>query len=140
VDLRAGQPRGGGSRKFFAGLRERLIEYARREFALDAPAGDGHTIRQHLLREAEQTGVVPADLQGLIAPEGAEHVWLWFCQLEAVRTSNGYGPNPIAYGEIAAWAALTGNRPTRFEAACLRALDDVRLAEYTKQAEKRRKK
>lgn len=52
-----------------------------------------------------------------------EHVWRWFCEIAGARTSNGFGANPISYGEIAAWASLTGQDVSPWEARLLRRVD-----------------
>jgi hypothetical protein len=41
-------------------------------------------------------------------PLELSHLWDWFVELSAGRGSNGWGPNPISYPDIAAWAGLTG--------------------------------
>jgi hypothetical protein len=61
------------------------------------------------------------------------------CQHSA-RTSNGFGPNPISYAEIAAWSKLSGNRPNKHEVKMLRELDRVYLEVDAKSAAKRGKK
>lgn len=52
--------------------------------------------------------------------------------LDATRGSNGFGPNPITYSEIAAWRSLTGARPTEREVEALRAIDGAFLSEMAK--------
>ena len=44
--------------------------------------------------------------QPLNLPAGGQLVWGWFIALCRTRTSNGYGPNPISYAEIEAYARL----------------------------------
>lgn len=61
-----------------------------------------------------------------LPPEMA-HVWRWFVQLHATRGHGQGGDFPITYGEMAAWAALTGARPTAYEALAIRAIDDAYL-------------
>lgn len=39
-------------------------------------------------------------------PDGGRIVWGWFLDLCRTRTSNGYGPNPISYVEIEAYARI----------------------------------
>jgi hypothetical protein len=64
----------------------------------------------------------------------ASHVWSWFLELNAARTGNGYGPNPIAYSEIAAWKELKGASPRAFEVDMLRALDGAYLEAYSERS------
>lgn len=39
-------------------------------------------------------------------PAPGQLVWRWFLDLCRTRTSHGYGPNPLAYAEIEAYARL----------------------------------
>ncbi len=39
-------------------------------------------------------------------PVGGRLVWGWFNDLCRTRTSNGFGPNPISFSEIEAYARL----------------------------------
>jgi hypothetical protein len=80
------------------------------------------TKAEHLLQagQAPPTVDVPAELQ---------HVWEWFWDLSEARAPGFSGPGALGYGEIAAWAALTGARPTAREIAALRAMDGAFLAE-----------
>jgi len=55
------------------------------------------------------------------------HLWRWFVDLHSARGSSGYGPNPIPYAEIAAWASLTGWPPSPWEVAIIRRIDTVFL-------------
>jgi hypothetical protein len=42
-------------------------------------------------------------------PLEALHVWDWFREIAANRTSNGFGPNPITFLDIRAWSELSGH-------------------------------
>jgi hypothetical protein len=81
-----------------------------------------------------QTGKRPAGLEGPPLPADGEHVWHWFLDLSAARGSNGFGPNPISYPDLAAWVAMTGIIVTPSEVAALLALDREYLAELAKKA------
>ena len=76
-----------------------------------------------------RTGTRPPDLDGPDLPPDAEHIWLWFLDLNAARGGGFGGPNPITYEAMQAWIALTGIivRPSEIQA--LRAVDEVWLAE-----------
>jgi hypothetical protein len=39
-------------------------------------------------------------------PDAGRLAWRWFNDLCRTRTSNGYGPNPISFAEIEAYARL----------------------------------
>jgi len=90
---------------------------------------DGHTYREHCERAAFLSARAREELQGPELPPGCGYVWTWFCELHAARGGNGYGPNPISYAEIEAWARLTGRHLTPWEVAALRVLDQVWMVE-----------
>ena len=64
-------------------------------------------------------------------PTAVAHLWAWFIELSAARGSSGFGPLPIGYGEIDAWARLTMRDPTPAEVTALRRLDGVFLKVMT---------
>lgn len=71
---------------------------------------------------------------GLTLPHVLGHVWPWFLDLHADRGSTGFGPAPITYPSIDAWARLTGWQPRPREVEAIRALDrawrdDLRASE-----------
>ena len=74
------------------------------------------------------TGSRPRYLDGPPCPEAVEHIREWFLSLHAARTAGGFGPNPITYEALAAWATLTHTRPTAWEIETLRALDAAVLS------------
>lgn len=41
-------------------------------------------------------------------PDGGQLVWRWFIDLCRTRSYHGYGPNPLTYSEIEAYARLYG--------------------------------
>lgn len=71
---------------------------------------------------------MPEQLRGPELPDCLAHVWQWFGDLSAARGGNGWGPNPIGYADVAAWAALTRRDPTAAEVDLLMALDRRYLA------------
>jgi hypothetical protein len=75
------------------------------------------------------------ELSGPPCPAAAEYLWAIYLELEGTRTSNGYGPNALAWSEIDAYARLRGFRFTPWELDALRALD---LAARTAHAEGRK--
>lgn len=59
-------------------------------------------------------------------PEIGAHqmdIWRAFCDLAGARSSNGYGPNPIAWTEIDAWLRVTGARLDAWEVRAIRRMD-----------------
>jgi hypothetical protein len=104
------------------------VEHARAEIQLQAPVG-GVTLRENLEQVVKSSGgkVIPPELTPPELPSAMEHLWLWFADLSRGRPHTGFGPGPIPYSEILAWAALTGQRPSPWEVAVLKRLDGVYL-------------
>jgi hypothetical protein len=46
--------------------------------------------------------------QPAVLPAGGDLAWQWYCDLAAARTYSGIAPNAIGWGEIRAYAAMTG--------------------------------
>ena len=65
-------------------------------------------------------------------PADGEHIWRWFCELTVARGSNGWGPNPLSYQDIAAWVALTGTITRPEEVKAIMLLDRIWMAEQAK--------
>ena len=61
-------------------------------------------------------------------PEPVEHLWDWFWELDSVRGSNGFGPNPLTYSEIRAWSQLTETEITPWEVSVLKKMDVIRIS------------
>lgn len=68
-------------------------------------------------------------------PRGAEHLWRAFVELDAARGGNGFGPNPIGFADIQAWAILTDNPLAPWEVRAVRMLDDAYLESLAPPAE-----
>lgn len=62
-----------------------------------------------------------------------QYLWLWFIDLGKARQSSGFGPNPISYLEMQAWASLKRIRLEEFEIDALKALDIVYLNSANKE-------
>lgn len=92
-------------------------------FRLAAPGSDGVPLVRHLERVAEMTGTRPAELDGPECPECLLYLFEWFFEIGRGRGSSGWGPNPLGYRDLAAWADLTGIRPTPLEVSMLMDLD-----------------
>lgn len=65
---------------------------------------------------------------GPALPDEAAYLWGWYCELAAARNSNGFGPVPLSFAEIDAWARLNARVLHPFELRALRALDAAWLA------------
>lgn len=62
-------------------------------------------------------------------PREAAHLWAFYLELDAARRSNGFGPDPIGFPEIAAWSALTDNALEPWEVYAIRRLDQAYLSD-----------
>lgn len=60
-------------------------------------------------------------------PEPVRYLWQAFCEISATRGNNGFGPNPLSWSEIEAWARLDGRILFQFERTALLMLDRVFL-------------
>jgi hypothetical protein len=85
----------------------------------------------------DATGQKPRELDECEIPDAAMHIWEWFWELHSTRSSNGFGPNPISYAEIAAWSKLSSIKPNKHEVKMLRELDRVYLEAAAKEAKKK---
>lgn len=83
------------------------------------------TVADHL----EKAGREPPPID---VPEQGEHLLEWFFALDAARSSNGMGANPIGYGELDAWSRLTGAEPSPQEVVILKRMDTAYLNELNK--------
>lgn len=72
-------------------------------------------------------------------PEAGERVWKWYWELSAARGHSGSGALPIGFGEIKAWAELTGTCPSPWEVQAIRSLDREYLAFSAEQEKKLRR-
>jgi len=59
-------------------------------------------------------------------PPGAEHLWLWFNDLDAKRQA-GFSINALSWGDIAAYFTLHGIKPMRWEIDAIARLDNAFL-------------
>jgi hypothetical protein len=71
-------------------------------------------------------------------PAELAYLWRWFRELSVVRGSNGWGPNPISFREIEAWAGLTGTIITGVEVQMIMVLDSLFIAACEEASEQRR--
>lgn len=82
------------------------------------------------LDDSEPLAVEQEDEEGGL-PFAVAHVWEHFLEIQFPPDSNGFGPRPLTYTEIAAWASLTSCYPTPWEVRCLRALSVEYLKHYS---------
>lgn len=67
------------------------------------------------------------EFAGPEAPWASRRVWSVFLELNASRTGNGFGPNPISSAEIESYARIRREPIRSWELTILRALDAVYL-------------
>lgn len=67
-------------------------------------------------------------LEGPELPAELEHVWTWFLELHAARSSGGFGSGPIMFSEIESWSRLTLRSPKSIEVDMIKRLDSIWLA------------
>lgn len=79
------------------------MAYARNEFELAQPQGDGSPLRAHYVAAERATRRQVPQLH-VHCPEPLAYLWEWFLALSARRAL----PNPLAASEIAAWSELRG--------------------------------
>ena len=60
------------------------------------------------------------------------YLWEWFCDLSNGRGYAEFGPLPLNYSEIQAWAQLTRTEPTAWEVTVIKQIDRVYLTEANK--------
>jgi len=88
-----------------------------------APQTDGRPLRAHLLQAAQQGALPMASLEPPALPPACVRAWRWWTELAAARPASGFGLSPLSFGEVAAWARLTGERPAPLEVRAIMAAD-----------------
>ena len=84
---------------------------------------------------ARQTGQRPPGLDGPPLPRQLAYIWGWYEELARWRPKGDWGPVDIDLRTIENWARLTGRHPTGWEIDCIKAIDDVFLAQVAKNRE-----
>ena len=85
----------------------------------------------------ENTGKYPGpDLE---IPIDLQYLWEWFTCLSSTR-GGGWGPSPITYTEIKAWAELLNIYPSPWEVGMLKVMDNKYLNVVNKLEQKKIKK
>lgn len=92
---------------------------------------DGSTLRDHLNAVEKVSGRRPPELDGPPLPECLEYIWGWFIQLHR-RRGGGFGPAPISWEAIDAWARRTGADPTPLELELIDAIDCAYMEQAAK--------
>lgn len=94
------------------------------------PQDDGHTLRTHLKGLRDRTGKEHRLLADT-SPPCQPLVWMWYNELRARRQ----GKALFSWGDIYAWARMTGRRPTREQLDLLTLLEATDLDVLTAKPE-----
>lgn len=98
---------------------------------------DANDTLAHVRQYAEQADLVLEDalerlgLDKPVIPAGWECLWDWFWELNAGRGSNGFGPLPLTWSDMLAWASIYGMKLHPWQAHVLRGMDAAWLEEVT---------
>ena len=120
-----------GPRAFFRELIDSLLEYAAGQFRRSRKEGSA-TLGDHAAYLKAQ-GIDPVEDEPELPPMEVAHLWGWFCELHAGRQA-GFGPGPITWEAMSAWAALTRRTPAPWEVDAIRQLDAAWLTAAQEQA------
>jgi len=100
---------------------------AEHQFRMNKAGTDGVTV-------ADKMRYLGKPVDGPEAPPQAAHLLGWFYELNAGRTSSGFGPNPLTWGDFTAWSSLTGTTLRPWEVRMLKRLDHLFLKTYAEGA------
>lgn len=127
----------GGSRKFFTGLTEGVIEALKVTLQLDYPNKDGVTLRQ-TLEQACSSGAPRNPLldKEILIPVEVQHLFELFWKLRGGIGGSGFGPNPISQLEIFCFMQNSGVSLSPGEIEVLQKLDYHYLEHSAKMQEK----
>lgn len=92
-------------------------------------------MREHLEAVERISGKRPKELDGPQPPEGALYLWDWFTQLHNAR-GGGWGPAPISWEAIDAWARRMRVDPRPWELEVIREIDALYLRKEGERARK----
>ena len=111
------------------------MAFARYAFLMASPdpKSEGRTVAE-TVDLLTQRGIKHHLAEGPECPHQAAHVWGWWQELHKGR-QGGFGPLPLSWEGIKAWADLHGLTPTALELRWLRAVDDAWLVFRSRQAE-----
>lgn len=70
------------------------------------------------------------DIEAAQCPAGLAYLWTIYTRLNARRSSNGFGPNPISYSEMESYLRLHGKVLSREELDLLVAVDNAYLQHF----------
>lgn len=67
-------------------------------------------------------------------PEDGEPLWEWFWELSSGRGHTGFGPQPLSWQDMEAWARISGIELQPWQAVIFRAMDRAWLAAVAKRS------
>ena len=100
-----------------------MLAFAEAVFHLSQTDSSGISKREHLEQVESATGITPDELVLPDFPQLIGSVWIKFNELSSTRSYGMSGPLPITYSEIKAWAEVTGEELTIFEADVVKKID-----------------
>lgn len=86
-------------------------------------------------QKASARKIIDANL-GPDLPPLLGHIWAMYTALDCARTGNGFGPNPISYSEMDAYARLSGVTLATWEVNALKRLDLAYLRTLAEERER----
>lgn len=95
------------------------------------PDKNGVSKREHLTNAWEQKGGEPLFTEP--APPDDDGgtgmiIWNWFFELNGGRQNGGFGPSPLSWGDMAAWAQLTATPLQPWHVQILRDMDNAYMS------------
>ena len=75
---------------------------------------------------------MPEQLEPKELPYELHYLWSWFNDLSSSRGYAEFGPLPLTYQELRAWADMTMNIPTAWEIDVIRNIDRAYIEETMK--------
>lgn len=85
----------------------------------------------------QQTGRRPEQLEGPELPDELRYLWNWFVMLSNRRGGTGFGPAALTPVMIVSWCQLNRMSLLPYELEAIEALDDLYMAQQTKDAKKK---
>lgn len=111
---------------------------------MDFQDKNGSTKRQQLMQVLQTTPETSSAYQSAMAelegepelPFYLQHVWDWFWELNARRTSGGLSANPITWADFGFWNLLKDKRVRPIEIEIIEMIDRLYLKHMHKKSEK----
>jgi hypothetical protein len=85
------------------------------------PRKNGSTLRDNI--EAAEQATDKDLVEEPEVPAAGEFLWICFWELDLGRGGTGWGPAPLAWADMAAWAAMNGIDFGPWESRALRRMD-----------------